>query len=162
MIRRISLDILNYLQNNILPPYKRQPIRIAFVGGLLQSVVNASIAYNAWRDDNIIRATVTGQTASLQWFLNYELDAIEQRILIIHGIIVGEPLSLRIESGAVFTNSLRSEGTTPNLLKLRGEDATSLPYDFRVIAPASVDQGQIKKIVDTYRQQGKLYDIQTF
>lgn len=163
MIRRISIDILNYLENNILPPHKRQPIRLAFVKGLLKTLADSSTAFNTWRDDVIIRATVTGQTASLQWYLNYALDAAEQRILITHGVIVGNPLSLRSENGAKFRIGLKTEGTlAPEQIKLKGEHVTSLPFDFRVIAPAAVDQGQVKKIIDTYKQQGKLYDIQTF
>ena len=162
MIRRISIDIFNYLENNILPPHKRQPIRLSFLRGLLQPVYDASVAYNVWRDDIIIRATVTGQTLSLQWYLNYVLDATEKRILIIHGTIVGEPLSLRSEAGTHFQMSLRSEAGTAKSLKLKGEHVTTLPFDFRVLAPASVDQGQVKKIVDTYRQQGRKFDIVTF
>ena len=149
MIRRISIDILNYLENNILPPHKRQTNRLAFLKGLLQPLQDASTAYNVWRDDIIIRASVTGQTASLQWYLNYVLDATEKRILIIHGTIIGEPLSLRSEAGTLWQMSLRSEAGTSKGLKLKGEHVTSLPLDFRVICPASVDQGQVKKITDT-------------
>ena len=90
------------------------------------------------------------------------LDATEKRILIIHGTIGGEPLSLRSEAGTHFQMSLRSEAGTAKSLKLKGEHVTTLPFDFRVLAPASVDQGQVKKIVDTYRQQGRKFDIVTF
>ena len=161
-IRRISVDIINYLETNLLPPHKRQRKRIAFLSGLLSPLAEASGAFITWRDDIIIRASVTGQIASLQWYLNEVLDPSLRRILIISGTIVGNPLSLRTEAGSHFQMSLRSEVGTAEGMVLRGENVTSLPLDFRIAAPASVDQGQVKSITDTYKQSGKLYDIITF
>ena len=71
MIRRLSIDMLNYAIEVVLPPHKRQPIRSAFIKGLIYPLQQDSDAYNTWVSDSIIKATVTGQTGSLQWYLNY-------------------------------------------------------------------------------------------
>ena len=160
MIRRLSLDMLNYAIEVVLPPHKRQPIRSAFIKGLIYPLQQDSDAYNTWVSDSIIKATVTGQTGSLQWYLNYLFDASLQRIQIVHGVLTGVPLSLSSEAGSKFRLSLSSEVGNKQGLKLSGENISSIPKDFRVLIPNTVDEIQLRKVVDTYRQCGKLYDVQ--
>ena len=70
------------------------------------------------------------------------------------------PLSLSSEAGSKFRLSLSSEVGNKQGLKLSGENISSIPKDFRVLIPNTVDEIQLRKVVDTYRQCGKLYDVQ--
>jgi len=160
MIRRLSINILNYAADVAMPPHKRQAVRIAFIKGLLYPLQEDSEAYNTWVSESIIKAMVTGQTGSLQWYLNYKFDPDLKRIQIIHGELTGVPMSLEAESGSKFRLSLVSEDGSKQALKLTGENISSIAKDFRVLMPDTVDEGQLRSVVDTYRQRGKLYDIQ--
>lgn len=161
MIRRLSINILNYASDVIMPPHKRQAIRTAFIKGLLFPLQEDSDAHNTWASNAIIKAMVTGQTGSLEWYLNYRFDPDLKRIQIVHGVISGIPNSLVSENGNKFRLSLESESGSKQALKLTGENISSIPKDFRVIIPNTVDEGQLRSVIDTYRQRGKLYDIQT-
>ena len=160
MIRRLSINILDWATLVVMPPHKRQALRTAFIKGLFYPLQEDSDSYNTWVNDSIIRATVTGQTGSLEWYLNYRFDPDLKRIKIIHGILVGTPLSLAAENGNKFRLSLSSEDGSKQGLKLTGENISSLPLDFRVQMPDTINEGQIRQVIDTYRQRGKLYDIE--
>lgn len=160
MIRRLTIDMLNYVIEVVLPPHKRQALRSAFIKGLVYPLQQDSEAYNTWVNESIIKATVSGQTGSLQWYLNYRFDPDLKRIQIIHGIITGVPLSLSAEAGSKFRLSLSSEAGSSKGLKLTGENISSIEKDFRVLVPESVDEGQLRQVIDTYRERGKLYDLQ--
>ena len=138
MIRRIILGLSNLI-NLFLPPIKRQPVRLAWLRGLLICLMQDEQSFILWRDEMIIRAKVTGQKGSLQWYLNHLFDPVLFRILIIEGILTG---------GVI--------------LSLEGENVSSLPKDFRVMIPAGVDPYQIGNIVDLYNAAHRSYDIVTF
>ena len=70
MIRKINFTVENFIKN-YLPIAKRKPIRLNYLSSLLFVFATLRSEYMAWRDEAIIRANVTGETMSLEWYLNY-------------------------------------------------------------------------------------------
>jgi hypothetical protein len=162
MIRRITIATQN-LVNLFLPPHKRQLVRLAWLQGLLYIYYLNEQSFYTWRDAMIVRAKVTGQKASLQWYLNYLYDATLQRILIDDSIAGGTAVSLESEGTAYIVAGL--EGTMGEdgfAFYLEGESSGSTPKDFRVLTPVTVDLVQLAATVDLYNMAHKSYDIVTF
>lgn len=160
--RFIKISIPQFVVN-MLPPHKRQANRISWINGLTSPLVQLMNFFLAFRQDAIIRANVTGQTISLQWYLNYCLDNQFQRIIIINELLGGFTMGLRSEGLPVAKQfSLTSESPiAPEVIPLKGENPEKLPFNFRVVIPNSVDKGQVAAIVNKYKLAGRSYDIIT-
>ncbi len=160
--RMIKITIPAFV-TNMLPPHKRQTSRLAWLNALTYPLVQLMGDYLSFRQDALIRFTVTGQTISLQWYLNYLLDVELQRILIVNDQYGGFFIGLRSE-GKTVAKAFGLSTETPNepqTIPLHGENPASLPYDFRVIIPGSVDARQVQGIVNKYKLAGRSYDIKT-
>lgn len=161
MIRRITIGVLNGIVL-FLPPHKRWPKRIAWLQGLLYPFAENETAWYVWRDEMIIRAKVTGQKASLQWYLNHLYDSALQRILIVDSVPGGTAVSLESEGTAYVVAGIEALGETGVPFFLEGESSSSLPKDFRVIAPNTVDIDQLKSTVNLFNTAHRSYDVVTF
>lgn len=162
MIRRITIGILDLIFI-FLPPHKRLAKRLAWLRGLLYPFKENEDLFYPWRDEMIIRAKVTGQKMSLQWYLNHLFDPVLQRIIIDDSQPGGTAVSLESEGTASVVVGLESLGETGVAFFLEGESSSSLPYDFRVYSPAFAnDVNLIKGIVDLYNMAHKSYDIIIF
>jgi hypothetical protein len=162
MIRRITIATQTII-SLLLPPYKRQLIRLAWLQGLLYPYYEVEQTFYTWRDAMIVRAKVTGQTASLQWYLNYLYDSTLWRILIVDSVAGGIAVSLESEGTAYVVAGL--EGTVGEdgvAFYLEGESSSSIPYDFRVLTPNTVDVIQLQATVDLYNMAHRSYDVVTF
>ena len=147
----------------MLPPHKRQAKRLTWLNALTYPLVQLMGNFLSFRQDAMIRFTVTGQTISLQWYLNYLLDVELQRILIVNDVFGGFTIGLRREGPAVAkTFGLSTEiPNEPQSIPLHGENPASLPFDFRVIIPTSVEPAQVQGIVNKYKLAGRSYDIKS-
>jgi hypothetical protein len=148
---------------SLLPPHKRQPTRLSWLNALTYPLSQLMSGFLSYRQQAIIRYTVTGQTISLQWYLNYLLDVELQRILIVNDEYGGFTVGLRRE-GPVVAKAFGLSSESPNephAIPLHGENPASLPFDFRVIIPTSVDPAQVQGIVNKYKLAGRSYDIKS-
>lgn len=164
MIRTITIDVLNLIIL-LLPPKKRQAKRVAWLQGLANQFHVNEQAFYGWRDEMTIRAMVTGETASLQWYLNHLYDPALQRILIIDSVDTGIYVSLNEPDGAnpvVMGIDRITEPDAPYIVGLRGENSSSLPVDFRVLVPVGVNVTMVHATVKLYNMAHKSFDIQTF
>lgn len=162
IIRKIRIGSLDSIVL-FLPKHKRQIYRIAFLKGLLAGYNTNENEYYAWRDELIIRAKVNGQTASLQWYLNHVYDPVQQRILITDTVPVGDGISLESENIDSIVAGLETiTGESGLAFYLEGESNGSLPKDFRVLSPSTVNVGQLKSTIDLYNIAHKSYDVVLF
>ena len=162
VIRKISVGVNNGVVL-FLPPHKRQSKRLAWLQGLVNPYAENEAAFYTWRDEMIIRAMVTGQKASLQWYLNHLYDPILQRIIIDDSVAVGTAVSLESEGTAWVVAGIEGTvGESGVVFALEGETTGSLPKDFRVLTPNTVNTTQLKATVDLYNSAHKSYDIVTF
>ncbi len=164
MIRKITIGVLNLIIL-YLPPKKRQQKRIGWLQGLLYPYYTNELAFYTWRDDMIVRATVTGETGILQWYLNYKFDAALQRILIVDAVDDGiyVPYDDSEDTPVLMGLDIADEPDGDYTIALTsGESSSDLPVDFRVMVPTAVDVNQVTAIVRLYNMAHKSFDVQTF
>lgn len=162
IIRKIRVGVLDSVIL-FLPKHKRQIYRVAFLKGLLAGYNTSENEYYDWRDEMIIRAKVTGQTASLQWYLNHLYDPVQQRILITDTVPVGDGISLESENMDSIIAGIETESGEDGVpFYLEGESNGSLPKDFRVLAPSTINEGLLKSTINLYNIAHKSYDVVLF
>lgn len=157
-MRKIQIGILR-LTELFLPPHKRQQVRIAWLKGLVWPWRENEVAFYDWRNEMIIRATVTGEKGSLQWYLNHLYDRAQQRIVIIEAEETGIAVSLETENTAWVVAGLEASAETGVAFYLEGENTTTLPVDFRVLIPSGVSEDQVSGTVKLYNMAHRSFDI---
>ena len=161
-IRKIKIGVADGVVL-FIPKHKRQNKRIAWLNGLLAAYSASEEGFYLWRDEMIIRAKVTGQTASLQWYLNHVYDPVDQRILIVDQVPGGSGIALEVEATTSVVAGLETQvGEDGVAFFLEGENSGSLPKDFRVLAPNTVNVGQLKSTINLYNTAHKSYDVVLF
>jgi len=161
MIRQISISVPDFI-NNWLPVHRRKNVWLSFLQVLLIPFRVMMAEYKTWRDANITRSYVSGQTISMEWYLNELYDPIDREIRILTADPSGFLVALQVESSPVMLVGLQpAEATVFEYVPLPAEDVTFGNLDFLVQAPISLMniEPAIVKIVNNYKLAGKRYTI---
>lgn len=164
-MRRLFIDIADFVYG-WLPTHKLQAVRIQFFTKLQLPFVTLMNDYISWRDAKITASKVTGETLSIQWYLNQLFDPIANSITIESIGVSG--LSAGLETGGEDYVSAGNEGETPDTYAVAGlSNADYPPFNdksFIVNIPSSLasQQEAIKQVVATYKCAGKSYKIILF
>jgi hypothetical protein len=162
MIRKISIDIAGFIVN-YLPIQKRTPVRIAFLKTILSVLIDIWNTYVAWRNETIIKANTSGETISIEWYLNYIVGASIGDIYIETAGVSGASVGLQVAEPLVYVDAgiEASEPTEYYAVGLPGEGSVFGTKTFAVYVPnaymAYIDK--IKAAVNSYKAAGKSYLI---
>lgn len=154
-----DFDIYKFLER-MLPAHQRQTNRMKLFWWPLKGLQAEWDNYKEWRKDAMFRANITGQLMSLETFLNKYVEGSNGGISIIEEDDQGVWCGLEIE--ATDEMELGIEATEPDNyieLAIKGEEGTSLPVNFRVIAPETANTQQINEYVNQFKTAGKSFDI---
>jgi hypothetical protein len=155
----LDFDIYKFLER-MLPVHKRQENRLKLFWWPLKQLQTEWDNYKEWRKDAFFRANITGQLMSLEAYLNKYVEGANGGISIIEEDDQGVWCGLEIEETDEMELGL--EDTEPDdyiELAINGEEGTSLPVNFRVIAPGTANIQQINEYVNQYKIAGKSFDI---
>jgi hypothetical protein len=163
MIRQISIDIPGFI-NNWLPVHRRKNIWLGFLQVLLVPFRTMMSEYKDWRDASIMRAYVSSQTISMEWYLNELYDPIDREIRILTADPSGFYVAMQSETAPVMLAGLQTvltEAGTFAYVPLPGEDLVTGMADFVVHAPLALMsmEAAIRKVVNNYKLAGKRYTI---
>jgi len=160
-MRKISISINKFI-SSYLAVHLRKALRLKFLNTMLSVFDVINTEYVAWRDEAVIKAKVTGETMSLEWYLNYMCGSgtaitIETAGLtgVTAGIISSEP-SLYLVAGIQ-----SSEPTKYKSAGFKGEDTIWGTKTFIVKVPTaySAYSDTIISIVNSFRAAGKSFKI---
>lgn len=156
--RKVNID--NFVRG-YLPPEKRLTNYI-LNGKILNAPLSQVVEdFLSWRDDVIMRAKVTGQHQSLEWYLNEKFDNTERRITTETNYGTGLPMGLRDDEDVVTPMGDRVAEDVATPMRRHGEHPTYGFANFGVNIPAALTDStdDIKGVVDTYRLAGKTFVI---
>ena len=161
-MRKLYLHIGDFVYGWI-PADKRLNIRLQLFTKLVTPFKVMMDEYVAWRDTKITAAQVTGETSSLQWYLNLLFDPTNQGISIetapVSGVAAGvfsfsEPY---IVAGA----TSESSGSLYSVITPKSEVPVYGTNSFVVYVPTALtaQQEAIKTVVRKYKAAGKSFKI---
>lgn len=160
---RISVDKYIY---QYMKPVDRQPMLLSFVNTMYFPFKELMDAWVAYRNEAVIKATVTSQSGSLKWYLNKLFDPDLKRIYTQTATDEG------VEAGRYDTEAARSfeagrydtEVARAQELRNYGESGATQNKDFAVYIPAAISAStnDIISVVDTYRHAGKTFTVIEF
>lgn len=148
-----------------LPSFFRNESQVAFINVLLKPLLSGFEGFLNYRSNQIYESYLTGQTIQLQRLLNDRFDTELRRIIITHSESSDLTLYLDEESQSQgdLTLYLDEENQSQEdlTLYLDGEADVALPFDFRVLAPASlIDfETELYNITRQYTLINKNFDI---
>jgi hypothetical protein len=162
MIRKISIDVAGFLEN-YLPIKKRTPIRLAFLKTLMSALGDVWNTYVVWRNETIIKANTTGETISLEWYLNYIVGASIGDIYIETAGVSGVSVGLQTAEPLIYVDAgiQSSEPTEYYAVGLLGEGSVFGTKTFAVYVPSAFMPfvEKIKAAVNSYKAAGKSFLI---
>ena len=142
----------------MLPPHRRQPVRLEFLRQFVAPLTGLFAAFDPWRDDIRMRMNLTGQIMVLEGYLRAKYDpSLSIRIVTNEDRLlrVGLKPEERTHFAAVGLKAERRIGVAlkREIYDLYGD------ADFLVFIPAGVDIELIRIEVEKYRQAGINYKI---
>ena len=150
---------INNLVRQLVPPHRRQPVRLDFLRGLLYPLRQLWEWFELWRDDIRLRINVNSQVMVLEGYLRNKYNDVRITIT-------------SLDNGWLWVGLL-SEGDLymPKIGLLGGgEQLIHVPLlwekrlgmgdvDFWVYIPVGVDIEAIRAEIECYRQAGVKYEI---
>lgn len=144
---------INYknLIRQLLPPHKRQPLRLTFLQGLITPLQTLFDSFNTYRDDSRMMVNVNSQVMVLEGYLRKKYK---------------EPIGIKVSTfnNGLLNVGLESEGTTMLVwISLSNEDSMkNIPLkdelrdkfqdaDFVIYIPAGVDKLQVEADIEKYK-----------
>lgn len=159
MRRLIHIDYNNLLLR-MLPVHRRLPKRLLLFGLPLSLLGDLFTAFKLWRLDVFYRVNVTGQTLSLQTYLNRAITGANNSILILDYEDQGIWAQLITEDGDAY---VVEAGLLPDEqyqeIALDFEGVAPIDVDFYVYIPGGVDAGDVARVINRYKLAGKTYNI---
>ena len=150
----LNIDILKLIKQ-LLPSFLRQPIRIAWLQALFAPIMRMWNGYTGWRTDKVYEAHVTAQTISLQAYLNKLFDPVLNRIVIKHGEQDELYIALRVEG----YDEMYIDGDDGEYVHLSIEIDTEVISGFIVDTPSTIDQTQLKGVIESIKLAGVEYTV---
>lgn len=153
---------INYdnLIRQLLPPHRRQPVRIWLLQVFVAPLKSLYDGFAAWRDEVRMRINLTSQIRILEGYLRLKYDptlsitivSFDDGLLAVGLESEGDNYHPRI--------GLESEAGYMVAIPLEGEMRGSLgDVDFIVYIPHGVDPNLIRAEIEKYRQAGVKYRI---
>lgn len=148
-----------------LPSFFRNESQVAFINVLLKPLLSGFEVFLNYRSGQIYESYLTGQTIQLQRLANDRFDNELRRIVIIHSADADLVLYLDEENQpAQDLNLYLDSEDSPSddlMLYLDSEAGGALPFDFRVIAPISLQTSEVElyNIIRQYALINKTFDI---
>ncbi len=159
MRRLINIDF-DKLVFRLLPTHMRRPKRLLLFRWPLSLLTDLFTVFKLWRLDVFYRINVTGQTLSLQTYLNRAIEGANNSILILDYEDQGIWAQLSTEEGDAF---VVSTGLLPDEayqeVAINGEFTPLEGIDFYVYIPTGIKSGDVARIVEKYKLAGKRYGI---
>lgn len=154
----MNINIIN-LARQLLPPHKRQPVRLSFLQSFLRPLQTIFDEFDEWRTNTRMMINVNSQVRMFEGYLRKKYK---------------EPISIKIETfnDGLLLVGLEEEGTAmmPEI-GLETEDRfASVPLDgeirnhfgdvdFIVYIPANIDINLIRAEIENYKQAFTKYNI---
>lgn len=147
------------LVRQLLPPHKRKPLRLQWLGSLTEPLLPLFAEFSSWRDDTRLRVNVTSQVKVLEGYLRKKYN---------------EPFRIKIETfddqllavglepeGAQFMHSVGMlPEATPIEVPLSFEMRENFDgVDFRVILPPEVDRDRVRVDIEHLKRATARYEI---
>ena len=148
-----------YLVGQLLPPHKRQPVRIKLLSDFLKPLQTLFADFSIWRENSRMRINVNSQVKVLEGYLRKKFN---------------EPAGIKIVTfnNGLLVVGLESEGSTmwPEISLEAEERIKAIPLeneirdklddvDFIVYIPTSVDKALIESEIEKYKQALITYKI---
>lgn len=134
--------------------------------GLFSPFTKLMLDHISWRNASITRAYVSGETISLQWYLNKLFDPFKQRVRIetatVTGVLAGISTDPNEEDYFFVAGMAASEPNRYTIIPIPGEDSIFGNASFGVFVPASFTSRQTTALsgtVKTYKMAGKSFVI---
>jgi len=153
------LDIDKFLELE-LPHHNRQGVRMKLFRLLLFPLMEDMELFHEWRKFKLKEANVTGQTLSLESWLNEVVPNADGNIRILHYDDGGVWSGLESEVAEFQWAGIDEEPSAYIYVPIEGEGASSFTADFKVLVPGSVDQEYCKGIIERYRLGGTTYELE--
>ena len=159
MRRLINIDF-EQLVYRLLPTHKRLPKRLMLFRWPLSELAVLFSVFKIWRADVFYRVNVTGQTFSLQAYLNRAVTGANNQILVQGYNDTGIWVQLSTADGEAYMipAGLSNEATSVSVA-LEGEITPLVDVDFYVHVPSTVLTGDVARVVNNYKLAGKRYQI---
>lgn len=162
---RLNLTPLYFLMR-LLPVHKRQQNRISLFYWPLKIVKTAWDNWLIYRKNCLYKLNVTGQTLSLQSYLNKIFCSNESEgntIYISHGETGGVDISLSTEPDNTYilvglSYKEKEESAYQNFY-LDGENSQATAYDFSVYIPSTLNEYAVANVINQYKLAGKQFNI---
>lgn len=144
---------INYknLIRQLLPPHKRQPLRLTFLQGLITPLQTLFDSFNTYRDDSRMMVNVNSQVMVLEGYLRKKYKE-----------LIG--IKVSTFNNGLLNVGLESEGTTMLVwISLSNENSMkNVPLkdelrdkfqdaDFVIYIPAGVDKLQVEADIEKYK-----------
>ena len=162
-IKRNNIAVDNFIENYI-PIRLRKVLRLIVLRIIFSPIKTLSNEYQIWREESVTRAYVTGETMSMEWYLNLIMSS-GTDIYIESAGVSGVPIGLETiptELGIYLNAGLEaSEAVNYFSVPLVGEDTLFGNASFVVYVPVALagSEALIVSIVNQYKAAGKIYKI---
>ena len=152
---KINID---NLVRQLVPPHRRQPVRLGILCGLLYPLRQLWEWFELWRDDIRLRINVNSQVMVLEGYLRNKYN--DNRITIASSNDGLLWVGLVVEGDLYMPKfGLLGAGEQVIYVPLLWESGASGDVDFFVYIPEGVDIEVIRAEIERYRQAGVTYEI---
>ncbi|MCG8310740.1 MAG: hypothetical protein MI975_25345 [Cytophagales bacterium] len=160
MIAGYFVDVEKLIRR-LMPPILRRPKQTSWLKALLAPLKSLNDQLLSFVTNSRYLANVSGQTLSLESYLNDQFDNELRRIKIIHEAEDSEFDYFASEGQAFDYDYYASEGASDRYMKYAGESITAIASDFQVLAPLAVNgqDAQIKANIEKYKIAAVTYSI---
>lgn len=154
----LKVNYQNFIRQ-MLPPHKRQPIRIKLLGGFILPLQKLFDGFNIWRDDSRMMINVNSQVKVFEGYLRKKYnEPISIKIVTFNNglLLIGleeEGKAMWPEIGFESENHLRAI-PLENEIRDKFDDA-----DFIVYIPQNVNKILIEAEIEKYKQVLTKYKI---
>lgn len=153
----LKLNCPNLIRQ-LLPPHKRQPVRLKWLAGLIALLQRLFDSFDVWRKDTRMLANVNSQVKVLEGYLRKKYNDVNIRIVTFNNglLLVGlisEGVTMWPEIGLAKEKLMKP---IPLENEVRGEFEG---VNFIVQIPITVDKEQIEIEIEKYKQALITYKI---
>jgi hypothetical protein len=163
MIRKLRITVNNFIRNELPSHLRGYADMLTFFRGLMAPLKAIADEWVIFRDASITRARVTGETASLTWYLNELFDNVTRGIYIDTAGLSGVAAGDEVIEPTVYVVA-GDELTEPTVYAVAGIDGEGTDFQgrsFCVFVPTAVaaSDNDISAIVRQYKLAGKTFII---
>jgi hypothetical protein len=156
-----NFDIDEYIRR-LTPPLLRRPLHRAWLKALFAPLKDVNDQLLTEVDNALYLSRITGQTISLQGYLNDQFDNNLRRIQIIHLEQSDNYDYFDAEGQTPDYDYYDSESQPDEYMYFDGEQTSAFSEDFKVIVPLSLQpiDSQLRGSINKYKVAGVTYEIE--